>query len=292
MKRKYRIVISILCLVCLTFAVAAFAACDDKTEEKTIAYTASTLAEATVGTAYSASVATATGADGITYAVKSGSALPSGLELSSAGAISGTPTAEAANAKFTVVASAEGAASAEAEFTLTVKAEPVTIEGYVMEAEYANLEKMKNIAGSNKPKVFYSADTASNGMYIGDLGIEGNTIEFDFTSTAAGDATVTVMMKSGISSNIEVSRSMMKVFVNSADVRYESVSLPMGATSFTAITIPVTLKEGANVIKFVTVQNTDYVLNGYPVMPHFDCISVKADATLSWTPNTDNEDIY
>ncbi len=56
-----------------------------------ITFTTTTLAGGTVGTAYSASVAATGGAGGLTYALGSGT-LPAGLTLSSAGAISGTPT--------------------------------------------------------------------------------------------------------------------------------------------------------------------------------------------------------
>jgi len=71
-----------------------------------------------VGEAYTANVATAKGAEGITYAIKEGSNLPTGLRLED-GAIKGTPTATYTGS-FIVVASATGYNDAEARFTLNI----------------------------------------------------------------------------------------------------------------------------------------------------------------------------
>ena len=132
MRSKHiKVLISALCLICLTVLLGVAASCG---EPAALSYTGQTLAAGTVGEAYTASVATASGAAEraeITYALKDGSTLPAGLTLSAAGEISGTPTASADGHKFTVVASSEGATSAEAEFTLTVSAAPVVAEGFV-----------------------------------------------------------------------------------------------------------------------------------------------------------------
>lgn len=276
--------------------VGVAAACGPgESEEKTIVYTATALENATVGTAYSASLATATGADGIVYALKSGMTPPSGLTLSSAGVLSGTPTAEAANAKFTVVASAEGAKSAEAEFTLTVTAvvPPPATEGFVMEAEFANLDKLTNVAGSFSPRTFRSDAGASGGKYLGDLGKAGCTVQYDFTSSAAGSATLEVFMKSCITDNIVVASDVLQINVNGTNVTYTGTTLPSGATTFSSFTVNITLVSGANTIKFVTTDNQKYLLNASPVMPHFDCITIKdTTAELSWEPREDNEDNF
>ena len=81
-----------------------------------LAYTGKALEGATTETAYSASVATATGADGITYTA---SDMPAGLSMSNDGMITGTPTA-AGNYTISVTASAPDCESATAQFTITV----------------------------------------------------------------------------------------------------------------------------------------------------------------------------
>lgn len=89
--------------------------------------TTSTLAGATVGTAYSASLAASGGISPYTYAVSSGT-LPAGLSLSSAGAITGTPTASGvgtANVTFKVTDSGKATAlTATQQLSIAVTAAP------------------------------------------------------------------------------------------------------------------------------------------------------------------------
>ena len=110
--------VSVLLVLLLAFTVL-FAACGDKKE---LTYSGGVLAEGQVGVAYSQSIAKATGEGSptVTYSIKTGSILPDGFSLSG-GSISGTPTAAANAAKFTVVAKADGFSDTEAEFTITVK---------------------------------------------------------------------------------------------------------------------------------------------------------------------------
>ena len=56
----------------------------------------------------------------VTYSLKSGSALPEGLVLSSDGTISGTPTKECTNYEFSVQANADGYRSVDVTFTLSI----------------------------------------------------------------------------------------------------------------------------------------------------------------------------
>ena len=88
-------------------------------DAKTLSFTGGALDKATSGTAYSADLAKATGADGIIY---SASGLPEGLALSADGKLTGTP-AETGSFTVKVAAWAEGCAEATVtEFTLTVEA--------------------------------------------------------------------------------------------------------------------------------------------------------------------------
>ena len=71
-------------------------------------YTAVELKDGKTGEPYIADIATATGMPNITYAVKEGSTLPAGLNLSPSGELSGIPSQAADSVTFTIVASAEG----------------------------------------------------------------------------------------------------------------------------------------------------------------------------------------
>lgn len=81
-----------------------------------------TLKNGRVNQFYGEQLPVATGSENVTYALKEGSTLPKGLTLSESGYLQGTPSERATRAKFTVVVSAKGFTSAEAEFTLTVLA--------------------------------------------------------------------------------------------------------------------------------------------------------------------------
>lgn len=98
-----------------------------------LSYEGGALPKGKTGEPYVRSVATATGSSKIQYQLKTGSPLPSGLELSSGGEISGTPETSGDFA-FAIVASAEGCASKEATFTLTIEEGKEVIDnlGYIV----------------------------------------------------------------------------------------------------------------------------------------------------------------
>ena len=81
--------------------------------------TTSPLPAATVGTSYTQTLSAGGGTGGYTWAVTTGS-LPSGLTLSTAGVISGTPLAGAKTASFTVTVTDSSNASLAAPFTLPI----------------------------------------------------------------------------------------------------------------------------------------------------------------------------
>jgi len=125
----------------------------------TIIYADSTLPNGKVGQSYSGNVASAqlpSDAEPavISYAIAFGS-LPSGLTLSSAGIISGTPASGSAGTKsFTVRASAEGCNSKTAGFTITITAAGAS-EPFA--------------GGTGTPKTaWYTANTSASAFTIND----------------------------------------------------------------------------------------------------------------------------
>lgn len=84
-----------------------------------IVFAGTTLRNSTIASPYNTQLPVATGGTpGFTYALASGSNLPAGLTLSTAGLISGTPTAAAASPTFDVVATDSRGCTATATFTL------------------------------------------------------------------------------------------------------------------------------------------------------------------------------
>ena len=272
-------------MVCLALGVAALSACGGG--DKKITYEGGSLT-AVVGEASSATVATATGADGITYALKEGSSLPSQLTLGSDGKITGTPSeATSSPVKFTVVATA-GSASAEAEFTITVYPAGTTVMTFRMEAEGAILDDATTMAGSFTPQTVRSNEKASGGKHLSDLGQAGCKVLFEFTSSAETTATLTVCVKSSMSTEFVVNTSTFKILVNGREVNFRSAT----ATANDFITIStreaVTLNDGDNTIELVLPDNDVNMLNATPVMPHIDYVELAGAATFNWEPE-DNE---
>lgn len=85
------------------------------------AVTTTTLTAATVGTAYSATLAATGGAGALSWALSQGT-LPQGLSLSTAGVLAGTPTAAGKSSFSVTVTDAAKTTSAAAALTLTVNA--------------------------------------------------------------------------------------------------------------------------------------------------------------------------
>jgi large repetitive protein len=95
----------------------------------TLAVSTTSLASGTVATAYSQTLAATGGTSPYTWAVSSGT-LPTGLTLSSAGVISGTPTAATTTmVTFQVTDSATTKATATATLTITISATGTSTDG-------------------------------------------------------------------------------------------------------------------------------------------------------------------
>lgn len=162
---KIKAWLSVLLACLMAFSVFLFVGCGGDGEPSgggKITYKATALADATVGEAYTGTVATATGASDIRYALKEGSSLPAGLTLSQTGRLGGTPTAVAENVRFTVVASAEGAESAEAEFTITVAKQQISYRGTTLEEATVGQAYSRSVAtATNAEDITYALKQGS-----------------------------------------------------------------------------------------------------------------------------------
>ncbi|WP_124983141.1 putative Ig domain-containing protein [Ralstonia solanacearum] len=162
----------------------------------TIALSPTTLAGATVSTAYSQSVTASGGTAPYTYAVTSG-ALPTGLSLSSAGTLSGTPTA---GGSFSVTISATDSTTGTGPFTgsraytlsvgsPTLAISPASTAGLTAVAG-AGYSQTFTASGGNSPYTY--ALTVNSGTLPTGLAFNTGTGTLSGTPTTAGAVGFTV----------------------------------------------------------------------------------------------------
>lgn len=179
-----------------------------------LTYNGSVLPNGKTGDPYLQNLATATGMQTITYAVKEGTPLPAGLVLSEAGELSGFPTEAAENVSFTVVASAEGCDPVEAEFSMKIEqgviiddtAGQITFENFTLPDGLVGEEYYQSVRlATGVPNITYSFRfPTGNGLPKGlkankELGIISGTptastygsITFNVTASAEGYESVT-----------------------------------------------------------------------------------------------------
>lgn len=286
--KKTVLVVSLLCATALT-GVAAACGSSDKEQPVELAYSGAALPAASVGAEYTASVATATGADDISYALKSGSELPEGLALSAAGGISGTPE-EQGECEFTVVATA-GEASAEADFTLTVNAEGVN--SYIFEAEYVDVTGLKGSGFSGAAEginLVVPNNKASNGNYIGFTHRTGFSITFEITAKGIDNQASFAFSLASESGSMELTPDIFIIEVNGTKLEYDPfiVRSNVQGLDFATykISCPVAIADGENTVK-VTIGANEY-MNGGTGGPMIDNLQISTTAELSWEPVLSN----
>lgn len=260
-------------------------------EAVVISYEASALENARVGEAYTADIGTATGAEGIEYSLYNG-ALPTGLTLAEDGTLSGTPTGESATYTFTVEASADGAVSATAQFSLFVM--PVqALEEYTFEAEWTDLSGFQGvgISGSASGTEVIEAstsDTCSNGYFVGWTHNAGISVTFVINSDA--DATAALSLSLGSEgAPMLIASSMMTVSVNGSNVPYDlGVYAPQFNDRYVVfekytISQSVNLVKGENTIVLTIADNG--MGNGDNALGFMiDALFLETEAYLSWAP--------
>lgn len=286
--RKAILVVSLMCITALTGVAAACGAPADKTPAE-INYSGTALPAANVGTEYTASVATATGVENISYSLKTGEELPEGLTLSQSGAISGTPE-ETGLAEFVVVASA-GEASAEAEFSITVNA--AGVNSYIFEAEYVDVTGLKGSGFSGAAEgldLVVPSQNASNGYYIGFTHRAGFSITFNLTAEGADSEAEFSFSLASESGSMELTPDIFIIEVNGVKLEYDSfiVRSAVQGLEFATYTLscPVSVADGQNTVT-VTIGANEY-MNGATGGPMIDNLQVSTSSKLSWEPILSN----
>jgi len=172
-----------------------------------ISFTTTTLANATYNAAYSATVAATGGAGTLTYAIASG-ALPTGLTMSSAGVISGTPTVVGT---FSVTVRASDAFGDSATQALTLRAvyPPLAITqvtlptGYVGSVYTATTLAATGGSGTGFSFALQSGSSLPAGLALSAAGsITG-------TPTAAGTTNFTVTVTDSASNNAALAMAIV-----------------------------------------------------------------------------------
>ena len=258
-----------------------------------LTYKGAALADARVGEAYTASVATAAGAENIEYTLYEGSSLPAGLTLGKDGTLSGTPSGDSASYSFTVLASADGAIGATAQFTLFVKPAQAMTK-YTFEAEWTDLSEFQGvgISGSCTGTEAIEESTAevsncSNGYYVGWTHSKGITVTFVINSDAATTAKLSLSIGSE-GTPMEVSSSNLEVSVNGTDIDYDLGVYVEQDDRYVIfdeyeIAANVSLNEGENTIVLTIADNK--LGNGDEALGFMiDALFLETDAFLSWTP--------
>ncbi|HUK15634.1 MAG TPA: putative Ig domain-containing protein [Bryobacteraceae bacterium] len=182
--------------------------------------TTSSLPNGMAGAGYSQTLAASGGTGGYSWSISSGS-LPQGLTLSTAGVISGTPSA-AGNSSFTVQVKDNSGATATKQLSITVNPPPLTITTSSLPNGMAGASYSQTLAASGGTGGYtwsISAGSLPQGLTLSVAGtISG-------TPSAAGNSSLTVQVKdsSGVAA-IEP----LSITITPAPLTITTSSLPNG----------------------------------------------------------------
>ena len=250
--------------------------------------TTTTLPDGSIGTAYNQALS-ATGGDGsLTWSVDSGS-LPAGLTLSSAGLISGTPTA-GGTASFTArVADADGNTGPTDEDTQTLD---LTITSTVLRIEAGNGSPFTDSNGNlwAVDSGFTGGSTVDRGsIAIADTADDRiyQTERYGLTAYAAtvasGNYTLNLHFAETYSVIDTVGERVFSVSVEGvtpASLTDLDVLAEVGLNAALIKTVPITITDGTLNLGFIAgVQST--MINGIELLPAPNSVPAIATATLS-----------
>lgn len=283
MKKAFKAVSITICMIFLFFA---FAACDNdlnppigtpaptqSTDTGEITYSGGDLADGYYGMYYSESVATAAGAKNITYALKEGSVLHTGLYLSSKGKITGTPT-ELGEKSFIVIASAQGSDDVEAEFTINVISPILSYEGGNLSIGFVQTLYTDSVATATGSK------NISYSLKAGDELPEGLTLsadgEISGTVTDAGEYSFTVIASA---QGFEYVEAEFTIVINELGIMQYSGKALSGAFIGKVYSDTVATITG--------IDNIEYTLKSGSVLPQN--LTLSSDGTITGTPQSEGD---
>jgi hypothetical protein len=196
-----------------------------------VGITPGSLPSATVGKAYKLNLTAAGGTAPYTWALASGPGLPAGLTLSSAGVLSGTPTA-AGSFNFSVKAtdSSSTAVTASQKYSFTVSAPTITLKPATLPTAHvgSHYSRKLSASGGTAPYTF-TADSLPSGLTLSKRGVLSGTPQkqgtFSITVTATdaskgtgspfkASLTYTLTVDPGLPSMAALSIALPNVTVN------------------------------------------------------------------------------
>jgi len=296
---------------------ASAAACESVTKEFTISVKPrrirfeSSNGELTKGEAANYSIATADAGEGvaITYTMSSTDAakLKSeyGLEVTSAGVVTGTPTKVVELMSFKVTAEAEGFTSTTAVKYFRINEPLQAPAGGKFEAEYIDIMGKNGTGYSASPTGKDMIDTSfeglniSNGAFVNYMHNDTITLEFViYAEEAVSGAKLYIQMSSEMG-NVNLTPSGFGVYTyagkdttgTKTTVNYGSVRVNGGEQKYVNFQEyqfgTVNLAKGWNVIQ-LAVHTNDYRGAGITGGPGIDYIRIETASSLKWVPCTYN----
>ncbi len=189
-----------------------------------ISFATTTLPAGSVGVAYAQTVTATGGAGALTYKVTSG-ALPAGLTMSSAGAISGAPTAAATGtAKFTVTASDAYGDTGSQSLSITIAAAPaITFTTASLPAGVAGVAYAQSVSATGGAGTLTYAVASGTSLPAGLTMSTAGAISG--TPTTAGTSTFTVTASDAYGDSQSES---LTILVNATALKVSTTSLPQG----------------------------------------------------------------
>lgn len=165
---------------------------------------------------------------------------------------------------------------------------------YTFEAEYTDLTGLKGMGPSGSPTglgLIGESTEASNGFYVGSLGIE-SPITFKITSDKAATANLKAIFGSNALAPITWTSAEFAIEVNGTAMTYTSFKTETSVSStqnFKLRTLgDIQLKAGENTIVFKPKDNK--YLNGTTSAPSIDCIKLVTEASLTFDAKESNLD--
>jgi len=216
MKKRFKLPTFVICIAMVMMTLGALTGCNGPLG--TITFNDATLIGGYTGVSYDYQLtAAATTGTSISFALAADSSLPAGLNLSTAGRITGTPTTAVSAATFSVVASAAGFYDTTATFTLAITQSALSFANVII-AVFAGQEIDTTLAATGAPagaSIIYTLGaettlpawlTFANGRISAPYAEETiNNIEFSVTASlphftsATADITVGVTATDAIS---------------------------------------------------------------------------------------------